>query len=106
MKLPEKREQVGEQISSTRSMSSSQKLSITALIAKRISNNDTTSLSFEEVRPTLGNSRANASRELMLPINVDIAKIISDDSAEENDDEDDEEDAPEILPEVSERLLT
>lgn len=78
---------------------------MTALIAKRTSNNDTTSSTFEEVRSLLSNSRANASRELVLPINMDIAKIISEDS-EETDEEEDEEDAPEPLPEVSENLIT
>lgn len=77
-----------------------------ALIAKRISNNDTTSSTFEEARSLLGGSRANASRELMLPIGMDITKIISEDSVEETDEEEEEEDAPEALPEVSEHFRT
>lgn len=116
MKLPEKREQIGEQISTARSVSTAtkppQKLSMAALIAKRKSNinNDTTSPSSEEARFLIGSSRANVSRDLKLPISMDITKIISDDSAEEideeEDDDDEEEDMPEVLPEVSEKLIT
>ncbi|XP_014477606.1 PREDICTED: uncharacterized protein LOC106746022 [Dinoponera quadriceps] len=103
MKLPEKQEQIGEQMQLARSVSPPpQKLSMAALIAKRTSNSDTTSPSLEETRPPIGGSRANVSRELMLPINMDITKIISDDSAEETDEEEDEDDAPEALPEAQE----
>ncbi|XP_032689276.1 uncharacterized protein LOC116852751 isoform X2 [Odontomachus brunneus] len=105
MRPPEKREQIGERISTTRSVSPPQKLSMAALIAKRTSNNDTTSSTFEEVRSLLGGSRANASRELMLPISMDITKIISEDSVEETDEEEEEEDTPEALPEAQELRL-
>ncbi|XP_025156704.1 neurotrophin 1 isoform X1 [Harpegnathos saltator] len=106
IKLPEKQEQISERISSARSVSPPQKLSMAALISKRMSTNDTTSSSLEEARSLLGGSRANASRELKLPISMDIAKIISDDSAEETEEEDDdEEDAPEALPEAQELRL-
>lgn len=103
MKVPEKREQIGEVIPIIRSMSAPQKLAMATLISKRISNN-TTSPPFEEVRSLFGgDNRENASRELMLPISMDIAKIISDDSAEESGEEDAEE-TPEALPEVSRKV--
>lgn len=97
--MPEKREQIGEVIPIIRSMSPPQKLAMATLISTRISNNDTTSPPLEEVRSLLGN-RENASRELMLPISMDIAKIISNDSESEESDED-EDVMPEALPEVS-----
>ncbi|KMQ87890.1 protein spaetzle, partial [Lasius niger] len=100
MKMPEKREQIGEVIPIMRSMSPPQKLAMATLISTRISNNDTTFPRLEEARSLLGdgNRRENASRELMLPISMDIAKIISDsDSDESNEEEEDE--MPEILPE-------
>lgn len=102
MKIPEKREQIGEVIPIMRSMSPPQKLAMATLISTRISNNDTTFPRLEEARSLLGdgNRRENASRDLMLPISMDIAKIISDsDSDESNEEEEDE--MPEVLPEVS-----
>lgn len=100
MKIPEKREQIGEVIPIMRSMSPSQKLAMATLISSRISNNDTTFPSLEEAQALLsdGNQRENASRELMLPISMDIAKIISE-SDESNEEEEDE--MSEALPEVS-----
>lgn len=100
MKVPEKREQIGEVIPIIRSMSPPQKLAMATIISKRISNNDTTSPPFEEVRSLFGNGNRENARELMLPISMDIAKIISNDSVDDNDDEDEGE-APEALPEVS-----
>lgn len=99
MKVPEKRERIGEVVPIIRSMSPPQKLAMATIISKRISNNDTTSSPFEEVRSLLGNgNRENASRELMLPISMDIAKIISNASAENGKEN---EEVPEALPEVS-----
>lgn len=101
MKTPEKREQIGEVIPIIRSMSPPQKLAMATLISTRISNNDTTSPPLEEVRSLVGGgNRENASRELMLPISMDIAKIISNDSDSEESEED-EDAMPEALPEVS-----
>lgn len=99
MKTPEKREQIGEVIPIIRSMSPPQKLA--TLISTRISNNDTTSPPLEEVRSLLdGGNRENASRDLTLPISMDIAKIISNDSDSEESEEDEDE-TLEVLPEVS-----
>lgn len=101
MKMPEKREQIGEVIPIIRSMSPPQKLAMATLISTRISNNETTSPPLEEVQSLLGSgNRENASRELMLPISMDIAKIISNDSDSEESEEDEDE-MPEALPEVS-----
>ncbi|XP_011171396.1 uncharacterized protein LOC105204067 isoform X2 [Solenopsis invicta] len=100
IKAPEKQEQIGEVTPIIRSISS-QKLATTT----RISNNETISSSFEEVEPLLsGSNRENASRELMLPINMDIAKIISNDSDSEESEEDEDE-TPEALPEAQELRL-
>jgi len=101
MKIPEKREQIGEVIPIIRSMSQPQKLAMATLISTRISNNDTTSSPLEEVESFLGGNRENASRDLMLPISMDIAKIISNDSDSEESEEEDEDALPEVLPEVS-----
>lgn len=102
MKTPEKREQIGEVIPIIRSMSPPQKLAMATIISTRISNNDTTSPPLEEVQSLLGGgNRENASRELMLPISMDIAKIISNDSDSEESEEEDEDEMPEALPEVS-----
>lgn len=101
MKTPEKREQIGEVIPIIRSMSQTQKLAMATLISTRISNNDTTSSPLEEVRSLLGGNRKNATRDLMLPISIDIAKIISNDSDSEESEEEDEDEMPEALPEVS-----
>lgn len=99
MKMPEKREQIGEVIPINRSVSPPQKLA--TLISTKISNNNTTSPPLEEVRSHLGvGNRENASRELMLPIGMDIAKIISNDS-DSDESEEDEDAMPEALPEVS-----
>lgn len=100
MKTPEKREQIGEVVPVIRSMSPPQKLAMATLISTRISNS-TTSPPLEEVSSLLGGgNRENASRELMLPISMDIAKIISNDSDSEESEED-EDVMPEALPEVS-----
>lgn len=104
MKIPEKREQIGEVIPIMRSMSPPQKLAMATIISTRISNNDTTFPPLEEAQSLLGdgNQRENASRELMLPISMDIAKIISsDDSDSEESNEEEEDQMPEALPEVS-----
>lgn len=103
MKIPEKREQIGEVIPIMRSMSPPQKLAMATIISTRISNNDTTFPPLEEAQSLLGgNQRENASRELMLPISMDIAKIISsDDSDSEESNEEEEDEMPEALPEVS-----
>ncbi|XP_018368714.1 PREDICTED: uncharacterized protein LOC108764824 isoform X1 [Trachymyrmex cornetzi] len=105
MKTPEKREQIGEVIPIIRSMSQSQKLAMATLISTRISNNDTTSSPLEEVQSLLGGNRENASRDLMLPISMDIAKIISNDSDSEESEEEDEDVIPEVLPEAQELRL-
>ncbi|XP_011696408.1 PREDICTED: uncharacterized protein LOC105455058 [Wasmannia auropunctata] len=106
MKMPEKREQIGEVIPIIRSMSPPQKLAMATLISTRISNNDTTSPPLEEVRTLFGGgNRENASRELMLPISMDIAKIISNDSDSEESEESDEDEVPEALPEAQELRL-
>jgi len=98
--MPEKRGQIGEVIPKTHSMLPPQKL--TTLISTRISNNNTTSQSLEEIQSLLGGNRENASRELKLPISRDIAKIIANDSdSEESEEEEDEDEMPEALPEVS-----
>ncbi|XP_029168028.1 neurotrophin 1-like isoform X2 [Nylanderia fulva] len=104
MKIPEKREQIGEVIPIMRSMSPPQKLVMATLISSRISN-DTIFPPLEEAQALLsdGNQRENASRELMLPINMDIAKIISESDADESDE--DEEEMPEALPEAQELRL-
>jgi len=101
MKIPEKREQISEVIPKTRSTLPPQK--ITTLISTRISNNVTTSQSLEEIQSLLdGGNRENASRELKLPISMDITKIIANDSdSEESEEEEDEDEMPEALPEVS-----
>lgn len=86
------------------SMSSPQKLTMETIIPTRISNNDTSFPPLEEAQSLLGdrNQRENASRELMLPINMDIAKIISSaDSDSEESNEEEEDETPEALPEVS-----
>lgn len=104
MKIPEKHEQIGEVIPIMRSMSPPQKLAMATIISTRISNNDTTFPSLEEAQSLLGdgNQRENASRELMLPISMDIAKIISsEDSDSEESNEEEEDEMPEALPEVS-----
>ena len=82
-----------------RSISSPQKLATVTLISTRISNNDTTFPPLETQSLLGDGKRENASRELMLPINVDIAKIISEDS--EESDEEGEDGMLEALPEVS-----
>ncbi|EGI61959.1 Protein spaetzle [Acromyrmex echinatior] len=105
MKTPEKREQIGEVIPIIRSMSQPQKLAMATLISTRISNNDTTSSPLEEVESLLGGNRENASRDLMLPISMDIAKIISNDSDSEESEEEDEDEMPEVLPEAQELRL-
>lgn len=103
MKKPEKREQIGEVIPIMRSMSPPQKLAMATIISTKISNNNTTFPPLEEAQSLLsdGNQRENASRELMLPISIDIAKIISDDSDSEESNEEEEDEMPEALPEVS-----
>lgn len=103
MKRPEKREQIGEVIPIMRSMSPPQKLAMATIISTKISNNDTTFPPLEKAQSLLGdgNRRENASRELMLPISMDIAKIISDDSDSEESNEEEEDEMPETLPEVS-----
>ncbi|KAL6429264.1 hypothetical protein ACFW04_008166 [Cataglyphis niger] len=107
MKIPEKREQIGEVIPIMRSMSSPQKLAMATIISTKISNNDTTFPPLEEARSLLGdgNRRENASRELMLPISMDIAKIISDDSDSDESNEEEEDEMPEALPEAQELRL-
>ncbi|XP_012061227.1 PREDICTED: uncharacterized protein LOC105624479 [Atta cephalotes] len=105
MKIPEKREQIGEVIPIIRSMSQPQKLAMATLISTRISNNDTTSSPLEEVESFLDGNRENASRDLMLPISMDIAKIISNDSDSEESEEEDEDELPEVLPEAQELRL-
>lgn len=78
------------------------------IISTKISNNDTIFPPLGEARSLLGdlgNQRENASRELMLPINMDITKITSDESDSEESNEEEEEDGmPEALPEVSRRV--
>lgn len=103
MRVPEKREQIGEVIPIMRSMSSPQKLAMATIISTKISNNDTTFPPLEEAQSLLGdgNRRENASRELMLPISMDIAKIISEDSDSDESNEEEEDEMPEALPEVS-----
>lgn len=105
MKVPEKRQRLSEVMPIIRSMSIPQKLAMATLISTRISN--TTSGPLEEVDILLNesNSRENASKELMLPISMDIAKIISDDSTENIEVEENEEDTPEVLPEVNRSAL-
>ncbi|XP_011267920.1 neurotrophin 1 isoform X1 [Camponotus floridanus] len=108
MKIPEKREQIGEVIPIMRSMSPPQKLAMATIISTRISNNETTFPPLEEAQSLLGdgNQRENASRELMLPISMDIAKIISsDDSDSEESNEEEEDEMPEALPEAQELRL-
>ncbi|XP_024880364.1 neurotrophin 1-like, partial [Temnothorax curvispinosus] len=103
--MPEKREQIGEVIPKIRSTSLPQKLA--TLISTKISNNDTTSPPLEEVQSLVGGgNRENASRELMLPSNMAIAKIISNDSdSEESEEEEDSDEMPEALPEAQELRL-
>lgn len=48
--------------------------------------------------------RENASKELKLPINMDIAKIISEDSDLDESEEEDVGEVPEALPEVSQTM--
>ncbi|KAM0731327.1 Neurotrophin 1 [Formica fusca] len=107
MKRPEKREQIGEVIPIMRSMSPPQKLAMATIISTKISNNDTTFPPLEKAQSLLGdgNRRENASRELMLPISMDIAKIISDDSDSEESNEEEEDEMPETLPEAQELRL-
>ncbi|XP_011629502.1 neurotrophin 1 isoform X2 [Pogonomyrmex barbatus] len=106
MKMPEKREQIGEVIPIIRSMSPPQKLAMATLISTRISSNDTTSPPLEEVESLLGSgNRENASRELMLPISMDIAKIISNDSDSDEGGGEDSDEMPEALPEAQELRL-
>lgn len=100
--MPEKREQIGEATPIIHSISPSQKLAMTTLISTRISNNETISSPLEEVQSLFGSgNRENASRELMLPISMDIAKIVSNDSDSEESEEENEDEMPEVLPEVS-----
>ncbi|XP_029672886.1 neurotrophin 1 isoform X2 [Formica exsecta] len=107
MKRPEKREQIGEVIPIMRSMSPPQKLAMATIISTKISKNDTTFPPLEKAQSLLGdgNRRENASRELMLPISMDIAKIISDDSDSEESNEEEEDEMPETLPEAQELRL-
>ncbi|KAG7208593.1 hypothetical protein KM043_014803 [Ampulex compressa] len=96
MRLPEKRERLGQVIPIIRSMSPPQKMAMGSLISTRISNNDTDSSPLEEVRSLFGDgNRENATSELLLPISMDIAKILSEDPT-------DEEETPEELPEAQE----
>ncbi|XP_077268926.1 neurotrophin 1 isoform X2 [Temnothorax americanus] len=103
--MPEKREQIGEVIPKIRSTSPPQKLA--TLISTKISNNDTTSPPLEEIQSLVGGgNRENASRELMLPSNMAIAKIISNDSdSDESEEEEDSDEMPEALPEAQELRL-
>ncbi|XP_011341677.1 uncharacterized protein LOC105281847 isoform X2 [Ooceraea biroi] len=99
MKASEK--QVGKVISTIRGTSTSQKLA--ALIPT-----SSASRVLKEVQSTLNgssSSRENASRELKLPISMDIAKIISEDSDLDESEEEDNEEMPEALPEAQELRL-
>jgi len=94
MKISEKQEQISEVIPRARDLP--QKLA--ALISS-----NTTSSSLEEVRPLAGGgNRGNASRELTLPVNMDVTRIISEDS--EESEESDEDETAEALPEVSQSV--
>ncbi|XP_071571712.1 uncharacterized protein Nt1 [Temnothorax nylanderi] len=103
--MPDKREQIGEVIPKIRSTSPPQKLA--TLISTKISNNDTISPPLEAVQSLVGGgNRENASRELMLPSSMAIAKIISNDSdSEESEEEEDSDEMPEALPEAQELRL-
>lgn len=91
MKVAEKREQIGQVLPIIRNMSQPQKLALASLVSSRISNNG--SLPHDEIHSLLvGNSRINATRELMLPISMDIAKILTEEERIEG--------LPEELPEV------
>ncbi|XP_015601905.1 uncharacterized protein LOC107270945 isoform X2 [Cephus cinctus] len=85
LKWPEKREQIGEVVPIMRSMSPPQKLVMGTLISSRISKNETASPApLEEIQSMFSEeSRENATRDLMLPISVDIAKILTEDTPEE-----------------------
>ncbi|XP_043274934.1 neurotrophin 1 [Venturia canescens] len=100
MKVPEKREQIGQVLPIIRNMSGPQKLALASLVSSRISSNESLTLPYDEAHSFLGggDARTNATRELMLPISMDIAKILTE---EENLEE-----LPEELPEAQElRLL-
>nr|XP_012228352.1 PREDICTED: uncharacterized protein LOC105675647 [Linepithema humile] len=100
MKIPEKREQIGEVV--PRARSRPQKLA--ALASTKISNSTTFS-PLEVVRSLAGGgSRRNASRELTLPINMDVTRIISEDTDSEES-ESGEDATLEALPEAQELRL-
>lgn len=87
--VPEKRAQLGQVLPIIRSMSPPQKRAMAVLVTTRMSHNDT-SLPFDQVEALFGgDDKKNVTRDLMLPISMDIAKIIADD-------------IPEDLPEVIE----
>ncbi|XP_012287933.1 neurotrophin 1 [Orussus abietinus] len=85
IRTKEKRNQISEVVPVIRNTSRPQRRLMGSLISSRISNNVTITPLLEDVEPLLGsnNSRENATRELMLPIDADIAKIITDDTPEE-----------------------
>ncbi|KAK2580799.1 hypothetical protein KPH14_011533 [Odynerus spinipes] len=115
LKVAEKREQIGEVVPIIRNMSPRQRLLMARLISKRIYDNETTSSSSsssssssrsKEARSLFGDEgrRINAtSRELMLPISADIARIISADvSGDETEGYEEEEEEEEEEAEVEE----
>lgn len=96
IKVPEKREQISGVV--PRARSRSPKL---ATVSMKVSNNATLS-SLEEVRSLAdGGNRGNASRELTLPVDMDVVRIVSEDTDSEESGESSEDETPETLPEVS-----
>ncbi|XP_046436240.1 uncharacterized protein LOC124188019 [Neodiprion fabricii] len=83
VKVPEKQAQLSQVLPIIRSMSPPQKRAMAVLVTTRMSHNDTT-LPFDKVEALFGgNDKKNVTRDLMLPISMDIAKIIADDIPED-----------------------
>ncbi|XP_048509646.1 neurotrophin 1 [Athalia rosae] len=83
VRIPEKQVQISQVLPIIRSMSPPQKRAMAVLVSTRMSHNDST-LPFDQVEMLFGaDSNKNITKDLMLPISMDIAKIITDDIPEE-----------------------